>query len=262
MRIQKTIAATLLTGVLLTGCATPVVTETQPVFPALENTEATVSVVEPSCSEGKETEALLSEKPSTEGEQKEEPVQLETQTVIPNDSEFAETSKPNEPKIDEPNATQPPKSIEPTKAPEPPKQTEPPKVTEAPKQSEPLKPSEPPAQSEPPASSEAPTQPTEAPTEPPKPEIDVAALEAYGNQYAASLGFQIDYSMTTGNSGFFPPETWLLDSMDKGRQMVKDQVSMTRSYLIAYIGSAEGARCRVIVTDDGNGWYTCTALYG
>lgn len=191
------------------------------------------------------------------------------QASEPKQPSAAETTKPTEPKPTQPpkpsepvKSTEPPKATEPPKSSEPPKPTETPKPSESPKASEPAKPSEPPAQPEPPAPSEAPTQPTEAPTEPPKPEIDIAALEAYGNQYAASLGFQIDYSMTPGNSGYFPPDTWLLESMDEGRRMAKDQVTLTYNSLMGYVGNIDGARCRVIITDNGDGWYTCTALYG
>ena len=126
-----------------------------------------------------------------------------------------------------------------------------------------MAPSQPPTEptTEPPT--EAPTElPTEPSTEPPKPAVDLTVLEAFGNQYAAGLGFQIDHSMTTANSSFFPPESMILASTDEGYAFVAGQVQSTYEYLAAYLGSIEGVRCRVIVSEDSGGWITVTVLYG
>lgn len=207
----------------------------------------------------------------TEAAMTTEPI-LEPQSTEPAEQAQPETATPQKTKSSE--ATPSPTS--PSKPPEQPKPTEPPappatQAPEEPTQPAPEPSSEPPA----PAPTEAPTEPpteppTEAPTEPateppteaPASTIDIAALEAYGNQYAAQLGFQVDYSMTTGNSSFFPPNSAILNSTEDGYRLVTEQVSVTREFLMAYVGSIEGARARVLVSKDSNGWYTCTVLYG
>ena len=68
--------------------------------------------------------------------------------------------------------------------------------------------------------------------------------------------------MTTSNAGYFPPNSAILSSMSDGYKLVSEQVAVTRDYLMAYVGSVDGARCRVLVSNDGNGRYTCTVLYG
>jgi hypothetical protein len=68
--------------------------------------------------------------------------------------------------------------------------------------------------------------------------------------------------MTTGNASFFPPNSAILNSTEDGYRLVTEQVSVTREFLMAYVGSIEGARARVLVSKDSNGWYTCTVLYG
>ena len=256
---------------LLVGCgqapASPVQESTAPDV-RMEVQATSTAFSEPS------TEEALTEPVTAEPETTlmTEPIQEQAPTEQETDQPTAEN--PPQAKHDEPTTQVTPKdTTQPTQPPAPPTAAEPtptePKPSE-PKPSEP-KPTEPstPAPTEQPTeaptepSTEAPTEPpTEPPTDPPAPAIDVAALEAYGNQYAAQLGFQVDYSMTTSNAGYFPPNSAILSSMSDGYKLVSEQVSVTRDYLMAYVGSIDGARCRVLVSNDGNGRYTCTVLYG
>lgn len=134
-----------------------------------------------------------------------------------------------------------------------------------PKQTEPA-PTEP-ASTEPKTTEPAPTEP--APTEPPKVEIDTAALEAYGRQYAASLGFTASTELNLGNSSYFPAGMVCLNSTDEGYGHVSGYIDATYAELIAAAGSIEGARCNVIVEYDpvnselaGGNWYCIWVLYG
>lgn len=254
---------TICLAALLAGCGQA------PASPAQESTapdvKMEVQATDTAFSEPS-TEEALTEPVTTEPETTlmTEPIQEQTPTERETDPPTAEN--PPQAKHDEPTATQaaPKEATQPTQPPAAPatepKPTEP-KPTE-PKSTEP-KPTEPPAPAPTEPPTEAPTEPpSEPPTEPPAPAIDVAALEAYGNQYAAQLGFQVDYSMTTSNAGFFPPNSAILSSTSDGYKLVSEQVSVTRDYLMAYVGSIDGARCRVLVSNDGNGRYTCTVLYG
>ena len=219
---------------------------TEPAEPPIEATELPV----PDTTVPQSSEAQTEPAP-TETEKTADPQPTEPKPTTPAPTEPKPTAPaPTEPKPTEPAPTQP-KPTEP--APTQPKPTEPSQPPTEPTQP-PTEPTQPPTE---------PTQPpTEPPTEPPKPAIDASALEAYGNQYAASLGFQIDYSMTTGNSGYFPPDSAILNSEEEGRSFVAGQVKATYDYLIAYLGNIEGARCRVLVTSNGGGRYTVTVLYG
>ena len=189
----------------------------------------------------------------------------EPDTTVPQSEPETPTSEPALPATPQPEPTKPTEPTPTQPAPTEPKPTEPaptqPKPTEpAPTQPKPTEPA--PTQPKPTEPTKPPTEPTQPPTEPPKPAIDASALEAYGNQYAANLGFQIDYSMTTGNSGYFPPDSAILYSEEEGRSFVAGQVKATYDYLIAYLGNIEGARCRVLVTSNGGCRYTVTVLYG
>lgn len=201
------------------------------------------------------SEALQMETETTEPEATQLTEPIREQTSAEQETDRPTTQNTPQTRPDEPPPTQaaPKETTQPTQPSAPPTTTEPkptePKPTE-PKPTEP-KPTEPPAPA-----------PTEPPTESQAPAIDIAALEAYGNQYAAQLGFQVDYTMTASNAGYFPPNSAILSSMSDGYRLVSEQVSVTRDYLMAYVGSIEGARCRVLVSNDGNGQYTCTVLYG
>lgn len=124
-----------------------------------------------------------------------------------------------------------------------------------------------PAPTEPKTTEPAPTEP--APTEPPKVEIDTAALEAYGRQYAASLGFTIDTAMNLGNSSYFPALCLPLSSTDEAYSHVAGGVDYVYEDLLYDMDSIEGARCNVIVEYDpvnselaGGNWYCIWVLYG
>ena len=157
-----------------------------------------------------------------------------------NNTSGSTSSKPTEQKPAESTQTQP-KATEP--APTQPTPTEP-------------KPTEP-----------VPTEP--APTEPPKVEIDTAALEAYGRQYAASLGFTASTELNLGNSSYFPAGMACLNSTDEGYGQVAGTVQVTYGELMIADGTVEGLRCNVIVEYDpvnselaGGNWYCIWVLYG
>lgn len=244
---------------LLAGCGQAPASPAQEVTVPDVRMEALVTdtVYSEPATEAQQTEATTAEPeaiPMTEPIQEQDPTEQTSDTTP--------TEKTPQAQPDEPTPTQvaPKETTQPTQPPAPPTATDP-KPTE-PKPTEP-KPTEPPAPAPTEPTTEAPTEPlTESPTEPPAPAIDVAALETYGNQYAAQLGFQVDYSMTTSNAGYFPPNSAILYSMSDGYRLVSEQVAVTRDYLMAYVGNIDGARCRVLVSNDGNGRYTCTVLYG
>lgn len=135
-------------------------------------------------------------------------------------------------------------------------QTQPKPTEQAPTQPAPTEP-EPtqPAPTEP-----APTEP--APTEPEKEYIDIAALEEYGRQYAASLGFIPDASLTMDNASFGPCMAWSIDSMDDGRRQVSGNVQATYNDLMAVDGTVEGCGCNICIIDRGDGTYFIYVLYG
>lgn len=191
-------------------------------------------------------ESKPSEPAEKETEQVTESTAVESEPTEPvvsmqnNNTSGSTPSKPAEQKPAESTQTQP-KATEP--APTQPTPTEP-------------KPTEP-----------VPTEP--APTEPPKVEIDTAALEAYGRQYAASLGFTASTELNLGNSSYFPAGMECLNSTDEGYGHVSGYIDATYAELIAAAGSIEGARCNVIVEYDpvnselaGGNWYCIWVLYG
>jgi uncharacterized protein YgiM (DUF1202 family) len=89
--------------------------------------------------------------------------------------------------------------------------------------------------------------------------IDTAALTAYGNSYAASLGFTLDYSV---RDGYFPPDTIIFTTMAAAKYNVAANVDVLYNNLMAAAGSIEGCRACVTVVDNGNGTYTTTVYYG
>lgn len=109
----------------------------------------------------------------------------------------------------------------------------------------------------------APQPPAEVPAEAPpyvEPErIDVSALTAHGNNFAASLGFAIDYSV---RDGYFPPDTVGFFSMNAAYSNVEGNVMVLYNNIIAREGSIDGYRCCVTVSDNGDGTYTTTVYYG
>lgn len=89
--------------------------------------------------------------------------------------------------------------------------------------------------------------------------IDTAVLTAYGNNYAASLGFTLDYSV---RDGYFPPDTIIFTTMAAAKSNVAANVDVLYNSLMAADGSIEGYRVCVTVVDNGNGTYTTTVYYG
>lgn len=117
-----------------------------------------------------------------------------------------------------------------------------------------------PAPTEPKPTEPVPTEP--APTEPEKEYIDIAALEEYGRQYAASLGFIPNASLTMDNSSYFPCLAETFPSMDDARWDVAGYIQATYNELMAADGTIEGAGCNVCIIDRGDGTYFIIVLYG
>lgn len=92
--------------------------------------------------------------------------------------------------------------------------------------------------------------------------LDLAALEAYGREYAASLGFTIDTTMTPDNSSYYPGDRVLIRSMEDGRRLVAENVQVTADNLIGYGNSIAGYRCNVLIEEDGEGGYIIWVMYG
>ena len=92
--------------------------------------------------------------------------------------------------------------------------------------------------------------------------IDLAALEAYGREYAASLGFTIDTTMTLDNSSYYPGDRVLIRSMEEGRRLVAENVQATADNLIGCGDTIEGFRCNILIEEDGEGGYVIWVMYG
>ena len=92
--------------------------------------------------------------------------------------------------------------------------------------------------------------------------LDLAALEAYGREYAVSLGFTIDTTMTLGNSSYYPGDRVFIRSMEDGRRLVAENVQVTADNLIGYGNSIAGYRCNVLIEEDGEGGYIIWVMYG
>lgn len=185
-----------------------------------------------------------------------EPAEKETEQVT--ESTAAE-SEPTEPVVSMQNnaestgASSKPATQTPTE----------PKAPEAPTE----KPTEPPT-TQPPATEPPATQPPETTppeTELPKVEIDTAALEAYGRQYAASLGFSPSTELNFGNAAYFPADIIPLSSTEEGYSYVAENVQDTYDTLMAVDGTIGSCRCNVIVEYNpqyGVDWYYIWVLYG
>ena len=92
--------------------------------------------------------------------------------------------------------------------------------------------------------------------------IDLAALEAYGREYAASLGFTIDTTMTLDNSSYYPGDRVLIRSMEDGRRLVAENVRVTAEYLIGCGSSIPGYRCNILIEKGADGEYIIWVMYG
>ncbi len=200
----------------------------------------------------------------------EEPTEEPTQEPTETPTDPPATQKPTDPPVTDPPATQkptekptePPATQKPTEAP-----TDPPATQ---------KPTEPPV-TDPPAAEPPTDPPTEPPTEAEKPKIDVAAIAAYGNSYAQTLGFIVDTSMGKNNAGYYPPDYQPLFSPEDGYATIVACVAATAHELNAfhsngeYAGEvlceqAQGYRINCIIeyshTDEIGDWYITYILYG
>lgn len=83
----------------------------------------------------------------------------------------------------------------------------------------------------------------------PKETLDTAAIAAYGNSYAVSLGFTLDASVASGNAGYYPALDYCVNTMSECYSYVAAQVYNTYSRLMNAHGTIEGAR------------YYCTVQY-
>lgn len=188
------------------------------------------------------------------------------------------TTKPTTGKTDTTTATEATKPVESQKPVETQKPTEAPKSNDTPKATEAPKPTNPPA-TQPPAT-EAP-KPTEPPaTEPPETEpalepyhYDIYEAMDYGNSYAASQGFVIDYSLDASVDGYVMtttiPESYL--DYDNGQStlnsLVIEKVNGTMDELSAAYGTTDWSvvRGRAYVectTSNGEPAYRIYFLYG
>lgn len=79
--------------------------------------------------------------------------------------------------------------------------------------------------------------------------LDTAAITAYGNSYAVSLGFTLDASVASGNAGYYPALDYCVNTMSECYSYVAAQVYNTYSRLMNAHGTIEGAR------------YYCTVQY-
>lgn len=108
-------------------------------------------------------------------------------------------------------------------------------------------------------------------TDPVKMEIDINKAMAVGNDYAISVGFAcIDYSLTPGNAGYYPPTyitAHMLDVMGGQSWLEGEIIGLARSCknkLVAGWGADEHTKCacRAYITyDAAEDAYTIYFLY-
>ena len=178
------------------------------------------------------------------------------------------TSKPTTGKTDTTKATEATKPAESGKPVETQKPTEAPKTNDSPKPTNPPateapKPTNPPA-TQPPAT-EAPkpteTEPLETEPEDPYPYSASDAM-SYGNSYAASLGFNIDYSLNKYDDAYIMTHSIAVSTLeDLGGQSwlnesVIDQVNSTMDTITASYGITDWTLARGLVLVEE------TTLYG
>lgn len=167
------------------------------------------------------------------------------------------TSKPTTGKTDSTKATEAtkPAASEPTSTQKP---SESPKPTEVPKATETPKPTNPPA-TEAPKPTE--TEPLETEPEDPYPYSASDAM-SYGNSYAASLGFNIDYSLNKYDDAYIMTHSIAVSTLeDLGGQSwlnesVIDQVNSTMDTITASYGITDWTLARGLVLVEE------TTLYG
>lgn len=230
-------------SLLLTGCKGNAAKATDP-SDALLATETTTA-----------TENTKATKPTTKATTKPTTKPTTGKTENTKATEATKPAESQKPAASEPAATQKP--------------SETPKATEAPK------PTNPPATQAP--ATEAP-KPTE--TEPPETEpalepyhYDIYSAMEYGNSYAASQGFVIDYSLNTVDDGYIMTNTvWESVLDDNGGQsdlnsFVIDQILSTMDTLSAAYGTTDWSVVRGLAyiectTSNGEPAYRIYFLYG
>lgn len=245
---SKLVAAVLVLG-LLTGCKGNAAKTTDP------------------------SDALL----ATETTAATEATKATTKATTPKPTTKPTTGKNNTGKTETTKATEATKPAENQKPAETQKPTEAPKSNDTPKATEAPRPTNPPA-TQPPAT-EAP-KPTEPPaTEPPETEPEdpypYSASDAmeYGNSYAASQGFNIDYSLNTYDDGYIMTHTIAVSTLrELGGQSwlnesVIEQINSTMDTLSASYGTTDWSVVRGLTyvectTSNGEPAYRIYFLYG
>ena len=93
--------------------------------------------------------------------------------------------------------------------------------------------------------------------------FDIQAVMDYGNAYAQSLGFTIDYSLNMNNSGYYPPYNGNGYSLDFLKREAADSVRYTYDSLLAFGETIDGFRGRVYVSyNSDTDKYLVVFLYG
>ena len=93
--------------------------------------------------------------------------------------------------------------------------------------------------------------------------FDIQAVMDYGNAYAQSLGFTIDYSLNMNNSGYYPGYNGGGYSLDFLKREAKDIVQYTYDSLLSFEETIDGFRGRVLVTyNSETDKYRIVFLYG
>lgn len=208
--MKRTLVIILLAALSLSACGKENVPNCAEVDP-VEKTEiqTTTELSQPSgTEETKPTEIQFTTAKETEATEPSEPTQI------------TEASDP----VAMPTTTVPESTYElPVETEEVREETNPPPVTEPPEATEANESTEPP-QTEPP---EETSSKIEAPaTESPSEEIDTAALEAYGRQYAEET-YGYWGNPDTGflsNAGYFPPSWVTVTTMEEGRGYVRELI--------------------------------------
>ena len=244
---SKLIAAALAIA-LLTGCsggaAKP--TETKDALLATETTTATEAT--------KAATKATTPKPTTK------PTTGKNNTGKTDTTKATEAPKPAEnqkPAASEPAATQ-----KPTEAPKPtnPPATEAPKPTNPPATEAP-KPTNPPATEAPKPTDPPETDPPETEPEDPYPYSASDAMD-YGNSHAASLGFNIDYSLNKYDDSYVMTNTVTVGTLSRNggqealNEFVIDKIHTTMDTLTASYGITDWSLARGLVLVEE------TTLYG
>ena len=93
--------------------------------------------------------------------------------------------------------------------------------------------------------------------------FDIQAVMDYGNAYAQSLGFTIDYSLNMNNAGYYPGYNGGGYSLDFLKQKAAENVKYTYDSLLTFEETIDGFRGRVLVTyNSETDKYRIVFLYG